>query len=412
LHNSYFQKGVYKLTEFNPKEFVEKQTLAIQNVVGNDRALIAVSGGVDSTTCALLTRHALGKDLLCVIIDTAFMREGEPEKVAQTLSLPPLNLPVKVVTASESFLSEMKGIRNAEEKRKKFRGTFYNVLSETAKKEECKFLVQGTIQADIIETRAGIKTQHNVLSQIGLIPKELYGFQIIEPLVSLYKEDVRKVARYLQVPQSFSERQPFPGPGLSVRVVGEIRKDKLETLKKATFITEQNFVRHTPSQYFASIIDNLKKPENHFLVHVTEAATRFLTVPKRHLHVQVFKDKATGMEGGERRYGNIVAITAKTPEGQIHQVTVKDLVTLQTMIITETPVFARVLYTIKEVSKKKPYVISLRAIQTSDFLTAEVSQIPWETLSETAETILETCSKVSSVCYDVTPKPPATIEME
>ena len=128
--------------------------------------------------------------------------------------------------------------------------------------------------------------------------------------------------------------------------------------------------------------------------------------------MQVFKDKATGVEGGERRYGNIVAITAKTPEGQIHQAPIKDLVTLQTMIITENPIFARVLYTVKEVSKNKPYVISLRAIQTSNFLTAEVSQIPWETLSDTAETILETCSKVSSVCYDITPKPPATIEME
>ncbi len=400
------------MTEFNPKEFVEKQTLAIQNVVGNDRALIAVSGGVDSTTCALLTHQALGKNFLCVIIDTAFMREGEPEKVAENLSLEPFNLPVKVVSASQCFLSEMKGLRGAEEKRKKFRETFYNVLSETAKKEECKFLVQGTIQADIIETRGGVKTQHNVLSQIGLSPKELYGFQVIEPVVSLYKEDVRKVARYLQVPLTFSERQPFPGPGLSVRMVGKIRKDKLETLKKATYITEQNFVRHNPSQYFASIIDNLKKPENHFFIHVTESATRFLTVPKRHLHVQVFKDKATGIEGGERRYGNIAAITAKTPEGQIHQAPIKDLVTLQTMIITENPIFTRVLYTIKEVSKNKPYVISLRAIQTNNFLTAQVSQIPWETLSNTAETILENCSKVSSVCYDVTPKPPATIEME
>ena len=118
------------------------------------------------------------------------------------------------------------------------------------------------------------------------------------------------------------------------------------------------------------------------------------------------------MEGGKRHYGEIVAITAQTPDGQIHQVPVKDLVTLQTKVITESPVFTRVLYTIKEASKKKPYVVSLRAIQTHDFLTAEVSQIPWETLSETAEKILKKCPKVGSVCYDVTPKPPATVEME
>jgi GMP synthase (glutamine-hydrolysing) len=400
------------LSEFDPKEFVEQQTKAIRKTVGGERALIAVSGGVDSTTCAVLTHRAMGKNLICVILDTAFMREEEPEKVAHLLSQSPLNLPMNVVKVQERFLTEMKGLRDAEEKRKKFRETFYRVLSETAKKENCTFLVQGTIQADIVETKGGVKTQHNVLAQIGISPKELYGFQVIEPVVSLYKDDVRKVARHLNVPEELSERQPFPGPGLSVRVVGEIKKDKLETLKKATAIAEQNFSKHNPSQYFAAIIDNLEKPPDHFLVHLQEAATRFLAVPKRHLHAKVFEDKATGVEGGKRRYGEIAAITAKTPEGQVHQAPIKNLVTLQTKIITENPRFTRVLYTIKETSEKHPYVISLRAIQTSDFLTAEVSQIPWTTLSETAEKILDACPKVSSVYYDVTPKPPATVEME
>ncbi len=400
------------MKEFDPESFVEQQTKAIKKAVGGERALIAVSGGVDSTTCAVLSHRALGENLLCVIIDTAFMREGEPERVAHMLSLPPLNLPMKVLKVQERFLREMKGLRDAEEKRKKFRETFYRVLSETAENEGCRFLVQGTIQADIIETKGGVKTHHNVLAQIGIIPKELFGFQVIEPVVSLYKEDFRQGARYLKVPEALSERQPFPGPGLSVRVVGEIRKDKLETLKKVTAIAEQKFARHSPSQYFAAIIDNVEKPPDHFLVRIQEAATRFLTVPKRHLHVKVFEDKATGVEGGERRYGEIAAITARTPDGQVHQAPIKDLVTLQTKIITENPQFTRILYTIKETSEKQPYVISLRAIQTRDFLTAEVSQIPWMTLSETAETILENCPNVSSVYYDVTTKPPATIEME
>jgi GMP synthase (glutamine-hydrolysing) len=195
-------------------------------------------------------------------------------------------------------------------------------------------------------------------------------------------------------------------------VVGEIRKDKLESLKKATTITEQEFAKHSPSQYFAAIIDNMEKPTDHFLLHIQEAATRFLAVPKRYLRVHVFEDKATGMEGGERRYGEIAAITAQTPEGKVHQAPIKDLVTLQTKVITESPQFTRILYTIKETPKIQPYVISLRAIQTQNFLTAEVSPIPWETLSETAEKILQSCPNVSSVCYDVTTKPPATIEME
>jgi GMP synthase (glutamine-hydrolysing) len=400
------------LTDFDPKEFVKQQTEAIKKAVGNARALIAVSGGVDSTTCAVLTHRALKENLLCVTLDTAFMREGEPEKVADTLSQPPLNLPMKVVEVQERFLQEMKGLRDAEEKRKKFRETFYRVLSETAEKEGCRFLVQGTIQADIVETKGGVKTQHNVLEQIGISTKKLYGFQVIEPVVSLYKGEVRQVARYLGVPAELSERQPFPGPALSVRAVGEIRADKLKALKKATAITEEKFAKHSPSQYFAAIIDNTEMQADHFVIHIQEAATRFLTVPKSNLSVKVFEAKATGITEGERRYGEIAAITARTPEGTVHQAPIKDLVTLQTRIITEHPTFTRILYAIKERAEKQAYVISLRAIQTNDFLTAEVSDIPWKTLSETTELILANCSNVSSVYYDVTPKPPATIEME
>ena len=400
------------MTDFDPKEFVKQQTKAIQKAVGDERALIAVSGGVDSTTCAVLTHRALKESLLCVTLDTAFMREGEPEKVAHMLSQPPMNLPMKIVKVQERFLREMRGLRDAEEKRKKFRETFYRVLSETAEKEGCRFLVQGTIQADIVETKGGVKTQHNVLEQIGISTKELYGFQVIEPVVSLYKGEVRQVARHLGVPTELSERQPFPGPALSVRVVGEIKPDKLEALKKATTITEQQFAKHSPSQYFAAIIDNLELPSNHFVIHIQEAATRFLNVPKRNLSVKVFEDKATGVKGGERRYGEIASITAHTPEGTVHQAPIKDLVTLQTRIITEHPNFTRILYTIQERAEKQAYVVSLRSIQTHDFLTAEVSDIPWSTLSETAEKILANCPQVSCVCYDVTPKPPATIEME
>ncbi|MCW4035068.1 MAG: GMP synthase [Candidatus Bathyarchaeota archaeon] len=384
----------------------------MKQVLGNERALIAVSGGVDSTTSAVLTHRAIGNNLLCVIIDDAFMRIGEIEKVVQTLSQPPLNLPMRVLNVQERFLAEMKGLRDAEEKRKKFRETFYKVLSETAKKEKCKFLVQGTIQADIVETRGGVKTQHNVLEQIGISTKEVYGFQVVEPVVSLYKGEVRKVARYLGVPDEMSERQPFPGPALSVRVVGEIRRDKLVTLKKATHVAEKLFSKHMPSQYFAAIIDDQAKQDEHLVVHIQNSATRLLNVPKSSLEIKIFADKATGVKAGQRRYGEIVAVTALTQEGAVYQVPINDLVVLQKKIITEHPEITRVLYTIKQTGKQQSYVVSLRAIQTNDFLTAEVSDIPWTTLNQAAKQILNTCSNVSCVCYDVTPKPPATIEME
>jgi GMP synthase (glutamine-hydrolysing) len=396
---------------FNPEKFVEMQVKAIREAIGGQKALVAVSGGVDSTTCAVLTRKAIGENLVCVFLDDAFMREGEPEKVAEILSKEPFNVPVKIVNVRERFLNAMKGLRDAEEKRKRFRETFYNVLSETAKKEGCTVLVQGTIRADIDETVGGVKTQHNVLEQIGINPVERFGFKVVEPLLALYKEQVRIVARYLGLPPEISERQPFPGPGLSVRVVGEIRLDKLETLRKATTIVEDMLSKHKPSQYFAAIIDNeeVKEPS---ATHVRETAARLLNVPSRNVHVKVFRDKATGVEGGKRRYGKIVGVEVEAADGKIFETPISRLVSLQAKIISENPAITRVLYTVTDTAEKRPYVITIRAVQTKDFLTALVSEIPWEALEKTAEAILAKCPNVSTVYYDVTPKPPATIEME
>jgi len=400
------------MENFNPEKFVEAQIMEIRKAIGNEKALVAVSGGVDSTTCAVLTRKAIGENLVCVILDDAFMREGEPERVAEILSKEPFKVPVKIVDARERFLNAMKGLRDAEEKRKRFRETFYTVLSETAKKENCRVLVQGTIRADVVETVGGVKTQHNVLEQIGINPMEKFGFKVVEPLLTLYKEQVRMVARHLGLPPEISERQPFPGPGLSVRVVGEIRQDKLETLKKATAIVESALAEHKPSQYFAAIVDNEEAPAEPSISHVKETVARLLNVPSRNVHVKVFRDKATGVKGGERRYGKIVGIKAETAEGKAYQTDIPKLVSLQAKITSENPTITRVLYAVKETPEKKPYIISIRAVQTKDFLTAQVSEMPWKTLEKAANEIIEKCPNISTVYYDVTPKPPATIEME
>lgn len=400
------------MQEFNPKEFVNKQVAEIRKVVDNEKALIAVSGGVDSTTCAVLTHRALGESLLCVMLDDAFMRTGEPKRVAQLLSQPSPNLPIRILNVQKRFLNALKGLRDAEEKRKAFRETFYKALSETARKGDFRFLVQGTIRADVDETAGGIKTQHNVLSQMGISSAERYGFQLIEPLASIYKPQVREVARYLGIPSEISERQPFPGPGLSVRVVGENRADKLESLKKATFITEENLAKHQSDQYFAAIIDNEEKSQHPRLTHIREIAARSFNVPSRQISVKIFQDKATGVKEGKRHYGEIVAVKVQVANDRVHQPPIQKLVVLQNEIITANPSFTRVLYAVQETSEKQPYVVTMRAIQTHDFLTAEVSEIPWSTLRQTAREILEACPNVSCVYYDVTPKPPATIEME
>jgi len=400
------------LENFDPESFVDARIEELRKTIGDERTLVAVSGGVDSTTCAVLTNKAIGENLVCVILDDAFMREGEPEYVAAILSKPPLKVPMKIVDVRERFLEAMKGLRDAEEKRKRFRETFYRALGETAKKEGCKILVQGTIRADIDETVGGVKTQHNVLEQVGIDPMERFGFRVVEPLVTLYKEQVRMVARFLELPAEFSERQPFPGPGLSVRVVGEIFADKLETVKKAIAIVERELAKHKPSQFFAVIIDNEEALQQSSVTHIQETAARVLNVPSRNVKVKIFRDRATGVKGGERRYGEIVGIKVQTMNEKVHQVALQNLVALQARIVTENPAVVRVFYAVKDVIEKKPHVIGIRAVQTKNFLTAQVSEIPWATLDRVAEKVIEECPNVSTVYYDVTPKPPATIEME
>ena len=400
------------MESFDPKSFVKGQIGEIKKVIGKERALVAVSGGVDSTTCAVLTHKAIGENLVCIMIDDAFMREGEPEHVAEILAKEPFNVPLKIVNARERFLDAMKGLRDAEEKRKVFRETFYRVLSETAKDEKCPVLVQGTIRADIVETVGGVKTQHNVLKQMGINTMERYGFKIVEPLVTLYKWQVRIVARHLGLPNEFSERQPFPGPGLSVRVVGEIRPDKLETIRKATTIVERELATFKLDQYFATIIDDAETTQEREVVHIHQTVARFLNVPSRNIHVKIFADKATGVKGGTRRYGKIVGLKVETMNGRPHQASIQKLISLQASIINENPTVARMFYAIKDLPEKKPYVVGIRAVQTKDFLTANVSEIPWSALSKIAEETIEKCANVSTVYYDVTPKPPATIEME
>jgi len=397
---------------FDPKTFVETKIIEVKKAIGHEKALVAVSGGVDSTTCAILTHKAIGENLVCVILDDAFMREGEPERVAMMLSKPPFSVPMKIVNVRETFLKAMEGLRDAEEKRKKFRETFYQALAETAKKEGCKILVQGTIHADILETVGGVKTQHNVLEQMGINPMERFGFKVVEPLLPLLKEQVRMTARYFEMPSEFAERQPFPGPGLSVRVVGEIREDKLETVRKATTIAERLLAQHKPGQYFAIIMDNEESTQQSKAVHIQEIAARFVNVPSRNVHVKIFANKATGVKAGERRYGDVVGIKIETMNGKLHHATIQDLISLQTQIITENPTVSRVFYSVKDLPQKKPYVIGIRAVQTKDFLTAQISEIPWMMLDLIAEEVLEQCSNVSTIYYDVTPKPPATIEME
>ena len=389
---------------FDVKVFVERQIQTIKRTVGDSKVLIAVSGGVDSTVSAVLTHRAVGDNLVCIFIDDNFMRLGEPQRVKEALSAPPLNLPVKVLDERKRFMDALEGLRDAEEKRKAFREAFYQVLGDAVKEERCIYLVQGTIKADVVETVGGIKTQHNVLEQIGIDPVERFGFKVIEPLVSLYKYQVREVARFLGAPLEVSERQPFPGPGLSIRVVGEIGPEKLEELRKATVIVEESFGNLRADQYFAAIFDEAYEEEDEEELH--EAASALDSASR--LKVSILRDRGTGMLGGERAYGKIVTVSGS--EGVVEAGWGK-LRRLQRDLQAAYPEVTRILYEIGRRSKGE-YLLAIRAVRTKDYITAEVAEAPWNLLKKVAEGVLEACPNVSKVYFDITPKPPATIEFE
>ena len=309
---------------FNPEEFIENSLKEIRKAVGDSRVISACSGGVDSTVATYLVHKAVGKQLLAVFIDDGLRREGEPEFVVKTLKS--LGIKTKFIDAKDEFFAVFKGKTDAEEKRKAFREKFYSTLGKAAKEEKIAFIVQGTIKPDIIETVQGIKSQHNVLSQIGINP-ETYGYKILEPLRELFKPDVRKVARTLKLPPEISERMPFPGPALSLRVLGEVTPDKIAIVRKATQIVEEETKQLGTFQNFA-VLHN---------------------------------DKATGIKNGKRLYGNIITV---------------------------------------------------RIVDSEDAVTAKAKQVPPETLKKISTRITQEIPSVVRCLYDITDKPPATIEFE
>jgi GMP synthase (glutamine-hydrolysing) len=309
---------------FNPKAFIENSVEEIRKTVGKSRVISACSGGVDSTVATYLVHKAVGEKLVAVFIDDGLRREGEPEFVVRVLK--DFGIKTRLIDAKMGFFAVFKGKTDAEEKRKAFREKFYSTLGKVAKEEGIDYIVQGTIKADVIETVKGIKSQHNVLSQIGINP-EIYGYKILEPLKDLFKPDVRKVGRELGLPSEISERMPFPGPALSLRVLGEVTPERVAIVRKATQIVEEETQHLNTFQSFA-VLHN---------------------------------DKATGIKNGQRLYGDIITV---------------------------------------------------RIVDSEDAVAAKATHVANETLRKIAVRITQEIPTVVRCLYDVTDKPPATIEFE
>ncbi len=259
--------------EIDPRRFIDDKVKEIKNTVGDGMAINALSGGVDSSAVTMLGHQALSERLKTVFIENGLMRDGEPEQVVELFRK--LGVAVEVVDARDEFFSALKGITDPEEKREAVTQTFYrNVFGRIVKESGAKYLLQGTILTDVDETVAGVKRQHNVFKQIGIDPQETFGYSIIEPLIQLRKDGVRKVGKALGLPAELFERIPFPGPALAARVIGEVTPERVGTVRKATAVVERLLKSSGAFQYMA-------------ILH---------------------EDRVTGMRGGKRDFGQQIEV--------------------------------------------------------------------------------------------------------
>ena len=307
----------------NTDRFILDQVNDIRTTVGNGTAINALSGGVDSAVCTVLGHRALGRRLKTFLVDNALMREGEPQRVVAIFKK--MRIPVTLVDARREFLQALKGLSDPEEKRRAISETFYKkVFGRLVRESGAKYLIQGTILTDIEETVAGIKRQHNILSQLGIDTRKAYGYQVIEPLKTIRKDGVRKTALALGLPKELAHRIPFPGPALATRIVGEVTEESLELVRKATAIVEQELADTKAFQYLAVLLN----------------------------------DCATGIRNNRREFGRIIVV---------------------------------------------------RCIASKDGRQATATRLPWKKLEAICRRIVA-MPGVNRCLYDLTPKPPATVE--
>ncbi len=236
--------------KLDTEKFIAEKVAEIKEAVGKGTAINALSGGVDSSTVTMLGHRALGNRLKTVFIENGLMREGEPERVVSLFQK--LGVPVEVIDARDEFFTALQGITDPEQKREAITQTFYrHVFGRIVKQSGAKCLLQGTILTDVDETAAGIKRQHNVFAQLGIDPQEAFGYQILEPLVQLRKDGVRKLGKALGLPSELFERIPFPGPALSARVIGEVTRERIATVRRATAVVERLLKGTKAFQYLA-----------------------------------------------------------------------------------------------------------------------------------------------------------------
>lgn len=239
-----------KAEDLQPNEFIKQKTEEISTIVKDGLAINTLSGGVDSSAVTMLGHKALGNKAKTYFIDNGLMRENEPQHVVSLFEK--LGIHVEIIDAQKQFFEALRGITDPEEKREVIAQTFYrDVFGRLVRENNAKYLLQGTILTDVDETVTGIKRQHNVFEQLGIDPDKAFGYKIIEPLIQLRKDGVRKIAKTLGLPESTYNRKPFPGPALVARVIGEVTPEKIKTVRQVTNIVEKELEDTDAFQYMA-----------------------------------------------------------------------------------------------------------------------------------------------------------------
>ena len=380
-----------------PEEFIFNKKNEVKNEIGNNEIITAVSGGVDSLTAALLVNTIAKNKMTCVLIDTGFMRKNEVKEIS--LEMKKIGLKVDIIDASKEFISDLENVNDAEDKRKIFRERFYNVLSEKARRLNAKFLVQGTIAPDWIETVGKIKTQHNILKQIGIDPESKYGIKVIEPLSELYKDEVREVAKFLGVSKKLFSRQPFPGPGLLVRIIGRITVEKLCIEREIDYIVTSVFRERNYSQYFAAVFE--KKMNYNDKVKLS-----LQKILGNDAKFWIAESRVTGVKGDTRNYGLSVFLERPTLENLNF-----DQAKKIALLVTQLDEVSRFLVKINCTEVNELNVAVVRAVITEDFMTASIPSVDLNDLYQISKRI-EMVEGVNESYFDFTSKPPGTIEFE
>jgi GMP synthase (glutamine-hydrolysing) len=313
-----------RLEEFQAEKFIEDKIRQVSSTVGDGVAINALSGGVDSSVVTLIGHRALGDQLKTYFIDNGLMREGEPEHIVSLFK--DLGVKAELVDAREAFLNALKGLTDPEEKREAITSSFYkDIFGRLVKDAGAKYLLQGTNYTDIEETVAGIKRQHNILEQIGIDPEQMYGYKVLEPLIQIRKPAIRELGKALGLPAELYSRPPFPGPALAARIIGEVTQERIDTVRAATKIVEEELSESGAFQYLA-------------ILH---------------------EDRVVGMREGKRDFG------------------------LQ---------------------------IETRCWDSKDAVTGSPTRLPWSVLERLSDRIVAEVPAVVSVTYNITKKPPSTIE--